>query len=165
MIIFEVMTDIQTDPNSTYRLGPSGRTGYHNLCSPEHCRYEIPCALEKRRKYTENENSLQAYIEGSLRCPWRPKNRSKRRKIFEEGKYLFCGGINKHIIQITKKVQKNHMGLWHWLAWSLLTLLFLHLGNALHPVGPPQLGLFGHPSWASWVSSVILVTIIEHPLI
>ena len=34
----------------------------------------------------------------------------KRRKIFEEGKYLFCGGINEHIIQITKKVQKNHMG-------------------------------------------------------
>ena len=58
----------------------------------------------------ENENSLQAYIEGSLSCPCRPENRSKRRKIFEEGKYLFCGGINEHIIQITKKVQKNHMG-------------------------------------------------------
>ena len=35
----------------------------------------------------ENENSLQAYIEGSLSCPCRPENRSKRRKIFEEGKY------------------------------------------------------------------------------
>ena len=27
MIIFEVMTDIHTTPNSTYRLGPSGRMG------------------------------------------------------------------------------------------------------------------------------------------
>ena len=27
MIISEVMTDIHTDPNSTYRLGPSGKMG------------------------------------------------------------------------------------------------------------------------------------------
>ena len=111
------------------------------------CRDEIPCALEKRRKYMENENSLQAYIEGSLRCPFRPENRSKRRKIFEEGKYLFCGGINEHIIQITKKVQKKSYGLcgtgWPGVCWPCCFSTWATLSTQS-----------GHPSWVSWATLV-----------